>query len=108
MTEPRLRRTTLDSYDLDEVEVPIGKNKEMVKATRIRIHGENIFLRALEPTVRVGNVEALFTEIQLDERSIVGYLTSTPPEGARIQLEYQGEEPIPATERFTIKKLKRA
>jgi hypothetical protein len=107
LAEHHVRRTTLDSYDLDEVEVPIGKDKAMVKATRITIHGENIFMRALEPTVRVGELEVLYPEIQLDERSIVGYLTTIPPEGARIQLEYHGEEPIPAADTFTIKKLKR-
>ncbi len=88
--------------------MPFGKDNATVKAMRITIHGENIFMRAPEPTVRIGDVEVLYPRIQLDERSIVGYLTETPPEGAHIQLEYRGEEPIPASEPFTVKKLKRS
>jgi hypothetical protein len=99
--------TTLDSYDLEEVEVPLGERKAMIKATRITIHGQNVFLRALEPIVRIADVEVLYPRIQPDERTIVGYLTKTPPEGARIELQYRGQDPIHVAEPFTNKKLKR-
>jgi hypothetical protein len=101
------RPTTLDSYDLEEVEVPLGDRKAMIKATRITIHGQNVFLRALEPILRIADVEVLYPRIQPDERTIVGYLTTTPPEGARIELQYRGQEPIHVAEPFTNKKLKR-
>ncbi|HEV2140835.1 MAG TPA: hypothetical protein VGT01_06545 [Candidatus Dormibacteraeota bacterium] len=105
------RPTTLDSYDLEEVEVPLGQGKaqgkEMTRATRITIHGKNIFLRALEPTVTVGGIEVLYPRIDPDERTITGYLVSTPPEGAHIQLVYRGQEPVHMTTPFTAKKLKR-
>jgi|GEM_PF-6287228 len=107
MSEHRPRPTTLDSYELEEVEVPLGERKKMVKATRITIHGQNIFMRALEPIVHVGNVEVLYPRIQPDERTIIGYLRTAPPEGARIQLEYRGQEPIHLPDAFTMKKLKR-
>jgi hypothetical protein len=106
MSQRRERHTTLDSYDLDEVEVPLGEGKVEIKTIQITIHGQNIFMRALEPIVRVGNVEVLYPRIQPDERTIVGYLTKTPPEGARIELEYRGQEPIRVAEPFTMKRLK--
>jgi hypothetical protein len=105
MAEHRQMPTTLDSYDLDEVELPLGEDRRVVKATRITIQGKNIFLRALEPTIRIGEVEVLYPRIQPDERTIVGYLTTSPPEGAQIQLEYRGQEPIRLAEPFTMKKL---
>jgi hypothetical protein len=108
MAEHRQLPTTLDSYELEEVEAPLGEGNERVRATRITIHGENIFMRALEPVVRVGDVEVLYPRIQPDERTIVGYLTSAPPEGAQIQLEYRGQQPIKLAEPFTMKKVKRA
>lgn len=101
------RPTTLDSYDLEEVEVPLGQGRAMTRATRITIHGKNIFLRALEPTVRVGSIEVLYPRIEPDEKTITGYLVSTPPEGAHIQLVYRGQEPVHMTTPFTAKKLKR-
>jgi hypothetical protein len=107
MAEHRPRKTRLDSYDLEEVEVPLGEHKAMIRATRITISGQNIFMRALEPIVRVGNVEVLYPRIQPDERTIVGYLTTAPPEGSHISLEYRGEAPTQMTDKFTIKKLKR-
>jgi hypothetical protein len=107
MAQHQPRPTALDSYDLEEVQAPLGARKAMIKATRITIHGQNVHLRALEPTVRVGDVEVLYPRIQPDERTIVGYLTATPAEGARIQLQYRGEDPIHVAEPFTSKKLKR-
>ncbi len=102
------RPTTLDSYDLEEVDVPFGERDAPVRATRITIHGTNIFMRALEPIVRVGDVQVLYPRIQPDEKTIVGYLTTTPPEGARIELAYRGQGSVAAAEPFTIKKLRRS
>ncbi len=106
MAEHPARPTTLDSYELEEVEVPLGDRNAMVRATRITIHGQNIFMRALEPIVRVGNVEVIYPRIQPDEKTIIGYMTTTPPEGAHIELEYRGQEPVRLPDPFTIKKLK--
>ena len=107
MSEHRPRRTTLESYDLEEVEVPLGDAGQNIRAIKITIHGENIFLRALEPTVRIGDTEVLHPRIEPDERTIVGYLTDQPQEGAAIQLEYRGQEPVVLPERFTMSKLGR-
>jgi hypothetical protein len=101
------RSTTLDSYELEEVDLPLGADKAIIRATRITIHGKNIFLRALEPVVRVGEIEALYPRIQSDERTITGYLVTRPPEGAHIQLIYRGQAPVHLIEPFTVKKLKR-
>jgi hypothetical protein len=101
------RPTALESYELDEVELPIGEAKQMVRAIRITIHGRNIFLRAVEPVVRIGDTEILYPRIQPDERTIIGYVTGQPQEGATITLEYPGQEPVAVPERFTGSKLRR-
>jgi hypothetical protein len=106
MAEHRQLSTTLDSYELEEVEAPLGEHNAIVRATQITIHGKNIFMRALEPLVHVGDVEVLYPRIQPDEQSIVGYLTTTPPEGALIQLEYRGERPIQLDEPFSMTRVK--
>jgi hypothetical protein len=105
VSEHSLRTTTLESYDLDEVEVPIGEGKRNVRAVRITIHGRNIFMRALEPILRVGDTEILYPRIQPDEQTIIGYLTGRPQEGAAITLEYPGQAPVALPERFTMSKL---
>jgi len=99
------RTTALQSYELDEVEVPIGEAKQTVRAIRITIHGQNIFLRAPEPIVRIGDTEILYPRIEPDEQTIRGYITDQPPEGAVITLEYPGLVPVAVPERFTMAKL---
>ncbi len=107
MSEHPLRTTALESYELEEVEVPIGEAKRTVRAVRITIHGTNIFLRALEPVVRIGDTEVLYPRIQPDEQTIVGYVTDQPQDGAAITLEYPGQAPVAVPERFTMSKLRR-
>ena len=107
MSEHSLRTTTLESYDLHEVEVPIGEGKRNVRAVKITIHGRNIFMRALEPILRVGDTEILYPRIQPDEQTIIGYLTGQTQEGVAITLEYPGQAPVAVPERFTISKLRR-
>jgi hypothetical protein len=106
VSEHRQPRTTLESYDLEEMEVPIGEGRRLLRAIKITIHGKNIFMRALEPVVRVGDTAVLYPRIELDEQTIVGYLTSQPREGTAITLEYRGQAPIAVPEQFTIDKLK--
>jgi len=106
MAEHRQLPPALDSYDLEEVEAPLGEGKRMVKATKVTIHGRNIFQRALEPIVRIGDVEVLHPRIEPDEQTIVGYLTTVPADGTQIQLEYRGQEPVKLAEAFTMKKVK--
>ena len=105
MSEHPPRTTALQSYELDEVEVPIGEAKQTVRAIRITIHGQYIFLRALEPIVRIGDTEILYPRIEPDEQTITGYITDQPPEGAAITLEYPGLVPVAVPERFTMSKL---
>jgi hypothetical protein len=107
VSEHPLRPTALESYELDEVEVPIGEAKQTVRAIKITIHGKNIFLRALEPVVRIGDTEILYPRIQPDEQTIIGYVTDQPQEGAAITLEYPGQAPVAVPERYTESKLRR-
>lgn len=108
MSEHPLRATALVSYELDEVDVPIGEARRTVHAMRITIHGKNIFLRAVEPIVRIGDTEVLYPRIQADEQTITGFVTGQPHEGAAITLEYPGQAPVAVPERFTISKLQRS
>ena len=108
VSEHPQRATALESYELDEVDAPIGEAKRTVTAMRITIHGKNIFLRALEPVVRIGNTEVLYPRIQPDEQTITGFVTDQPHEGAAITLEYPGQAPVAVPERFTMAKLRRS
>jgi hypothetical protein len=107
VSEHRQLPTTLESYELEEVEVPIGESRRPIRAIRITIRGRNIFMRALEPIVRVGDTAVLYPRIQPDEQTIVGYLTSEPPEGAAITLQYRGQDPVALPEPFTMARLRR-
>ena len=107
VSEHAVRTTALESYELDEVDVPIGEAKQTVHALRITIHGKNIFLRALEPIVRIGDTKVLYPRIQPDEQTIIGYATGQLQEGAAITLEYPGQAPVAVPERFTMSKLRR-
>ena len=106
VSEHPMRATALESYELDQVDVPIGEAKRTVRAIKITIHGENIFLRALEPIVRIGGIEVLYPRIQPDEQTIIGYVTDQPHEGATITLEYPGQAPVAVPEPFTMSKLR--
>jgi hypothetical protein len=108
VSEHPQRATALESYELDEVDVPIGEAKQTVHAMRITIYGKNIFLRALEPIVRIGDTEVLHPRIQPDEQTITGFVTDEPPEGAAITLQYPGQAPVAVPERFTLSKLQRS
>lgn len=107
MSEHPPRPTTLESYELEEVEVPIGEGQRPVRAIKISIHGKNIFLRALEPIVRIGDMDVLYPRIEPDEQTIVGYVTDQPQEGSTITLEYRGQAPIAVPEPFKMAKLRR-
>jgi hypothetical protein len=97
----------LDSYDLQEVYAPVGPERKTVKAVQITLHGKNLVMRALEPVVRIGDVQARYPMIQPDERRIVGFLTDLPKERSPITLEYGGRAVAWMREPFTLQKLKR-
>jgi hypothetical protein len=98
---------TLDSYELDEVYAPIGKEGERVKVIRIIVHGTNLIIRALEPELRVGRSVVLYPEIHVDERTITGFLTETPKDGSPVVLRYQGQTVARLAEPFKGTKLRR-
>lgn len=105
MSDHPPRPTRLDSYELEEVEVPIGEGRRSIRAIKITIHGKNIFLRAEEPIVRIGETDVLYPRIEPDEQTVVGYVTGQPQEGATITMEYLGLPPVALPERFTMAKL---
>jgi len=97
----------LETYELDEVYIPWGRDKKIAKVIRITIHGKNIFQRALEPIIKVGDDIVQFPEIQPDEQTIIGYLTKIPKEGAPITFGY-GEKPqVQMKELFKSSKIRK-
>jgi hypothetical protein len=124
MTSNKKLTPELHSYDLEEIEIA-NDSGETSKSLQLTIHGNNLFHRALEPIVKVGNVTVSYPEIQLDEKTIIGNLEQIPAEGSEISIEYDTKETTTATdadtdaapgsgvakailpEPFTIKKLKK-
>jgi hypothetical protein len=88
MVEHRQFTPTLDSYELDEKRLALAEGAETHKVIQITIHGKNLIMRALEPTIRIGNVTVQYPKIHPDERTVSGYLTEIPEEGSSIVLEY--------------------
>lgn len=100
MTSNKKLIPELNSYDLEEIEIT-NDSGEKLKSLQITIHGNNIFHRALEPLVKVGNVTVSYPEIQLDEKTIIGNLEQTPAEGSEISIQYGGKETTTATDADT-------
>lgn len=88
MVEHKEFTPTLDSYELDENHLALANRAEKSKVIHITIHGKNLIMRALEPTIRIGNVIVRYSKIHPDERTISGYITEIPEEGSSIVLEY--------------------
>jgi hypothetical protein len=121
MNNHRRLPLTLDSYELNEVDVRLGDARDISKVVRITIHGKNIFMRALEPIIKIGDVFVEYPEIQPDEQTVTGFLTKLPKEGSSITMAYgsqttkstddrmegAGELAALLDEPFTIQKLKR-
>jgi len=97
----------LDSYELEEVYAPWSTAEEPATVIRITLHGKNILVRALEPTVKIGDVLVQYPDIASDERRIIGFLVDTPKEGSPITLEFGGKHASGLDQTFTLRKLKR-
>ncbi len=96
----------LESYEIEEVLMPWGRDKKVTKIIRIIIHGKNIIAGAYEPVIKIGKNVVKYPEIQPDEQGIVGYIETMPDDGATIVFEYDGERIGQLKEPFMSKKLK--
>ena len=105
--EHRKMPLVLESYELEEVHVPWGPEGKLTKVVRITLHGKNIFMRALEPIVRVGDIVVQYPEIQPDEQRIIGYLKEIPEDGAPITIGYGKQPQVRMKERFKTSKIKK-
>jgi hypothetical protein len=77
------------SYHVAErVLMPGAKQGEVVEAVRITVYGKRFPQRALQPELLVGDSQAERVTIAPDERSIRGYLRTSPPDGSTIVVRY--------------------
>lgn len=83
---------SLDSYKLENVIIPLGREQKLTNAVRITIYGKNIIPGAYETKIKIGKAEAQYTQIHENEQQISGYLFTMPDDGSPITLEYDGEE----------------
>jgi hypothetical protein len=77
----------LSHYLAETVLMPTPQD-EVRKAVRVTVYGDRFPQRALFPELIVGEAQAERVSIAADERSIRGYLTEVPPDGARIVVRY--------------------
>ncbi|MGQ9608776.1 MAG: S8 family serine peptidase [bacterium] len=97
---------SLDSYKLEDVIIPLEREKKLTNAVRITIYGKNIVPGAYETKIKIGKVEAQYTQIHENEQQISGYLFTMPDNGSPIILEYDGEEVAQMKETFRASKMK--
>ncbi len=97
---------SLDSYELESVIIPLGREKKLTNAVRITIYGKNIIPGAYETKIKIGRIEAQYPQIHENEQQISGYLFEIPDNGSPIILEYDGEEVAQMKETFKISRAK--
>jgi len=102
--------STLESYSLerpDETDprAVAAKAAGVPDPIKIIIKGQAFFIRAVDPTIMIGELELKDFEILSDLETIIGYLYETPTEGAIITLDYGAGVPAEMPEPFTITKL---
>jgi hypothetical protein len=55
---------------------------------RVIVRGRNFFIRAVSPTITIGDRKVLDSEILPDEKTILLYLFEPPPQGGKIRVSY--------------------
>lgn len=55
---------------------------------RVTVRGRNFFIRAVSPTITIGDRKVLDSEILPDEKTILLYLFEPPPQGGKIRVSY--------------------
>lgn len=81
----------LHDYEMEEVILPAGGNRESRKAIQFVIRGENLKAVAQPLLVLVGEEPLQFVRIAPNERSVEGILLREPREGAHVEV-YLGDE----------------
>jgi len=78
-----------------------GDRGGAAQGIKITVFGDWFPVRALEPEILVGDQVATRVQIAPDQRSIRGFLASTPPEGAAIRVRYGSSQEGELGERFS-------
>jgi hypothetical protein len=100
----------LESYSLDTSRAEGATLAEAVEAPiqlpiRITLRGRGFTIGAVDPKIRIGNVELKDFEIMSDESTIIGYLHELPEEGAVISIDYGRGIKAELPEVFSLSKL---
>jgi len=80
-------RIHIESYEMDEVILPILRKKKDVKVIRVAVHGRNLKAVAQPLMVYVGEQLLRFLRIAEDENSVEGILLNEPKSGDSIVVQ---------------------
>ena len=78
----------IESYTLEKLPRQDDASAGEQPIARIILEGSNFFIRAVRPTVKIGDMHVLDHDITPDERKIILYLFERPPEGGRLSIRY--------------------
>jgi len=73
-------------YEMQEVILPVLRDRRDVKAIRVTVHGRNLRAVAQPLVVFVGKTPLQFLRIAPDERSVDGILLAEPDPGAFVEV----------------------
>ncbi len=79
-------RIHIESYEMEEVILPVLNKKQNVKAVRMVIHGRNLKATAQPLVVKVGKQLLKYLRISPDETSVEGVLLNDPEPDARVEV----------------------
>jgi hypothetical protein len=84
----------IDGYEMQEVILPVLRDRHNVKAIRVTLHGSNLRSVAQPLLVFVGNTPLQFLRIAPDERSVTGILLTEPNTGAFVEVHMGDQDAV--------------
>jgi hypothetical protein len=82
------------SYEMQEVILPVLRDKRDVKAIRVKVQGRNLLAVAQPLVVFVGKTPLHFLRIAPDERSAEGILLTEPDPGAFVEVHLGDQDAV--------------
>ena len=98
----------ISGYEMQEVILPVLRDRRDVKAIHVTVHGRNLRAAAQPLMVRVGQQPLHFLRIAPDERSAEGILLTEPDPGAFVEVHLGDQDAVRHADpvsRQTIKRL---
>jgi hypothetical protein len=100
-------RIHIQSFQMEEVILPILRKEENVKAIRVQIDGRNLKAVAQPLVVSIGKQTLQFLRIAPDENSVEGILLKEPKSGDSIVVQLGDQDGARHHQTVDVKAIKR-